>query len=117
MAWAIRLAAARPGRRMPAPPSRITHGSPLRSAAAADPTTPAGTGAGDRALSAGAGSPPSDHDTSAGRMRVAIPPGGAIAAATASAASAATSALRADRRDHTDIHPARASMSDSSGAS
>ena len=50
-------------------------------------------------------------------MSVATPPGGVIAAATAVAASVATSALRAGRRDQADVQPARASMSDSSGAS
>jgi hypothetical protein len=50
-------------------------------------------------------------------MRVATPPGGVIAAATPAAAAVATSALRDGRWTQADTEPARASMSDSSGAS
>src|SRR6202042_2571514 len=104
-------------RRGAAPPSRITHGSPLRSAVAAGPPASPGTPHGARTRraaagsagagpgSAAAGSAGSDQDTSAGRMSVASPPGGPRAAATPSAASAATSALRADRRTPTDTEP------------
>ena len=113
---AIRLAASSPGRRTAVPPSRIRHGSPLRSALAAAPITSPGTGEAGRTGTAGAGSAGPDQDTSAGRISVAIAPA-AAAAATASAASPATSALRSDRRTHPDTDPASASMSDSSGAS
>ena len=44
------------------------------------------------------GSPPSPHETSAGRISVATWPGGPNAAATASAASAPTSSVLADQR-------------------
>ena len=117
VAWATRLAASRQGRRAPGPPSRSTQGSPERSVRATDSTVSAGTGAAARTGSGGAGSPPSDQETSAGRIRVEIRPGGRIAAATPSAASAATSAQREERRTQPDTVPARASMSDSSGAS
>ena len=117
VATARRLAASRPGRRIAAPPSRITHGSPRRSTAAAAATVSAGTGAAARTVAGGAGLAPSDQDTSAGRISVATRPGGVIAAATASAASAPTSAARAGRRTQPDTAPASASMSDSSGAS
>jgi len=117
VAWATRLAASSPGRRIPAPPSRITHGSPLRSTAAAEPTTSSGTGVGGGTGNGRTGSAPSDQETSAGRMSVATPPGGAIAAATAFAAAVATSAPRAGRPTHAETERATASMSDSSGAS
>ena len=43
----------------------------------------------------GAGTPPSDHDTSAGRIRVATDPGGPKAATSASRASEPSSGVRA----------------------
>ena len=116
MAAAIRLAASSPGRRSAAPPSRITQ-PPAAVAWAASSITGPGTTDGGRDGTGGAGPAPSDHDTSAGRISVATPPGGPRAAATPSAASAATSALRAVRRTQRDTVRASESMSDSSGAS
>ena len=49
VATATRLAASRAGWRTPAPPSRMTHGSPPRRALAADPVISSGTWAGRRA--------------------------------------------------------------------
>src|SRR5262249_1805084 len=114
---ARRLAASRPGRSSAAPPSIITHGSPLLSAVAADSIVWPGTGDGARAATGGAGSAPSDQETSAGRTSVAMLPGGRSEAAIASAASAPMSAERAGRLTQQDTAPARASISDSSGAS
>ena len=100
---------------------RSAAGSPERSAPGPPPSTALG-----RCDRAGRAAPPagrpaaadaSDHDTSAGRIRVATAPGGPAAAATASTASAPTS--RSKRRCGTTTETVRAtvSMSDWSGAS
>ena len=60
---------------------------------------------------------PSVQDTSAGRIRVAIRPGAAVAAVIASTVSEPTSCAAAVRRTQPDTLWASASMSDSSGAS
>ena len=80
-------------------------------------TTSSGTAAGDGAADTRAGWPPSDQDTSAGRINVATWPGGLVAAVIAAAASTPTSAVLAQRRTQPDTEPATASMSDSNGAS
>ena len=78
----------------------------------AEPSTAAG-GVGS---TAGTGRPPSDQETSAGRISVATP-APERAAATASAASAATAAADSLRRTQPETDQATASMSDSRGAS
>jgi hypothetical protein len=98
------------------PPRNKTAGSPAVSTAAISSTTDGATCGAGRTGSGAATSAPSSHETSAGRIRVATVPVVA-AAATASAASVATSAGVSDRRTQPDTVPARASMSDSSGAS
>ena len=66
---------------------------------------------------AGAGPEAVSQEASAGRIRVATWPGGVMAAATASAAAGATSSGPMGRLIQPDTLLARASMSDSSGAS
>ena len=70
-----------------------------------------------RLRTTGAGSPPSDQLTSAGRIRVATWPGGPTAAATASAASVATALVLSEKRIQLDTLRATVSMSLSSWAS
>ena len=65
----------------------------------------------------GAGTAPSDQETSAGRTSVEVPRGADNDAATPSAASPATAALVGLDRTHFDTFDASASMSDCSGAS
>ena len=61
--------------------------------------------------------PPSDHEISAGRMSVAISPGGVRAATTAAAASAPSDAVDPERRIQPDTFAARVSISLWRGAS
>ncbi len=107
-------------RRLPQRASRPAAGPRRRDRAAPwrspRPRSPAGAGAGSRAGTT-AGSPPSDQETSAGRMRVATWPGGPVAAVTASAASAPTSAVLAEVRTQPETLRATVSMSDCSWAS
>ncbi len=64
-----------------------------------------------------AGTPPSLHDTSAGRISVATWPGGPIAAATACAASSPSFSVEPDVRTQVETLRATVSMSDCNCAS
>ena len=74
----------------------------------------AARGAGDSGLP---GSPPSFQAQSAGKIRVAVPPGGVRAACTAAAASAPTLFESALVRTQVETARARLSVSAASGAS
>ena len=117
VALATRLAATSPGSRSATPPSNSTLGSPDRSAFAAATTASSGIAGRDVGGLGRAGSAPSSHETSAGRMSVATWPGGPTAAVTASTASVATSAGVDDERTQLDTLRATVSMSDARGAS
>jgi hypothetical protein len=113
-------APSRAGPRQARPPMRTTEGSPERSAWAAAASVawsgafpPLAGGGPDGRITV----PPSDHETSAGRIRVATDPGGPTAAATAAAASAPRPAVVSDVRTKVETLRATVSMSDWSWAS
>ena len=96
--------------------------SPDRSAAAAASSTDGSGGAPSTGpvpvpVTTGATCPPSDHETSAGRMRVATEPGGPYAATRASTASRPRSAVDSEVWTWVDTLRATVAMSDWSWAS
>ena len=92
---AMRPASIRPGSRRAWPPINKTAGSPERKTRAASEIASGATCARPSTGGSGAGPSASFQEASAGRIRVATRPGGAIAAATASAPSRATERLSA----------------------
>ncbi len=117
VAWATRLAAISPRSRVTVPPTRTAVGSPEARIAATFARRASSTPARAVGATGAAGPDASDQETSAGRIRVAMRPGGPKAAATASAASRATSSGRAEVHSQPAVVPAEASMSESRGAS
>ncbi len=117
LTWATRLAAIRPASDRAWPDRISIAGSRLRSTCAivrrvsGATVGRAGTGSGAPT------SPPSFHAVSAGRISVAICPGGVIAACTAAAPSAPTRADEPLVRTQCETARARPSVSAVSGAS
>jgi hypothetical protein len=99
------------------PPTKTQAGSPDFNASAISAIAASAGGSACAGARSRPGTPPFDHDTSAGSTSVATWPGGPLATATASAASAPTSSALADHRMNVDTLRATVSMSDSSWAS
>ncbi len=86
----MRPARSSPSWRKARPVTSKRHGSPERNTRAASATASGDTGAGGAAGGTSTGPEPSFHAVSAGRISIAIWPGGVRAAAIAAAPSAAT---------------------------
>ncbi len=117
VACAMRFAARRPASSSAAPDSTSIDGCPERSACAIVPDRcrrHRGRAGGARGAP---GSAPSFQAQSAGRISVAVPPGGVRAAWIAAAASAPTLPALVDVRTQADTVRARPSVSAVSGAS
>jgi hypothetical protein len=99
------------------PASRITTGSFRRSSRAISSIAGAATRAGGGAARGVPGTPPGFQQTSEGRIKVAIAPGGVLAAKIASAASAPTSAAVRVVQTQPETPCAHPSVSAVSGAS
>jgi hypothetical protein len=114
---AILPASSSPSARTARPVTRISVGSPERSTRAASTTTSGAGGSGLAGGGTGTGPEPSFQAVSAGRISVAICPGGMLAAAIAAAPSAAMPCASGEVLTQCDDGRANPSMSEVSGAS
>ena len=114
---AILPASANPSARTARPVRRISVGSPERSTRAASATDSRDGAAGFSAGGTGIGPEPSFHAVSAGRMRLAIWPGGVRAAAIAAAPSLAIAIASGEVLTQCEEGRASPSMSEVNGAS
>ncbi len=114
---AMRPACASPSSVSASPRKRMTAALPEARASAARATASGRGGAGSAVAIGSAGPSASLQAVSAGRISVAIPPGGLRAAATARAASCATFPASVEACTQLENGAATAAMSEASGAS